>query len=149
MRYKTVPLLGFALLFMVTAVCSSLSPAETAFNRGVDYYEQGDYRKAIEEYDETIRLSLLTVEKYMTEAHRGELSRRLDPKYPLAHNHRGLAYGKLGEYERAIEDFDETIRLDPQNANAYHNRGLAYEKLGQQKLADRDFARARELGYNP
>jgi hypothetical protein len=30
------------LLFRAFSTCVSLSPAETAFNRGVDYTEQGD-----------------------------------------------------------------------------------------------------------
>jgi Flp pilus assembly protein TadD len=60
-----------------------------------------------------------------------------------------LAYGNLGQHERAIEDYDEAIRLDPKDAYAYNNRGLAYRNQGQQELADRDFAKAEELGYNP
>ena len=59
---------------------------------------------------------------------------------------RGNAYYDLGQYERAIEDWDEAIRLNPQAADAYYNRGLAYERLGRQEQADRDFAKAKELG---
>ena len=59
---------------------------------------------------------------------------------------RGNMYFELGQYERAIQDYDEAIRLDPEYANAYYNRGIAYGNLGQQELADRDFARAKSLG---
>ena len=90
MRHKTVLLLGLVLLVMATVACS-LSPAETAYNRGWDYAEQGDY-------------------------------------------------------ENAIEAYDEAIRLNPQYAKAYNNRGIAYGLLGQQEQADRDFAKAKELG---
>jgi tetratricopeptide (TPR) repeat protein len=38
----------------------------------------------------------------------------------------GKAYANLGEYERAIRDFDEAIRLDPQYAVADSSRGNAY-----------------------
>ena len=124
MRHKTVLLLGLVLLVMVTAACS-LSPAETAFNRGRDYSEQGDHENAIEAYDEAIRLN---------------------PQSAKAYNNRGIAYGELSQYERAIEDFDEAIRLNPQEPGAYFNRGIAYRLLGQQELADRDFAKAKELG---
>ena len=71
-------LLGLVLLVMVTAACY-LDSAETAYNRGWDYAEQGDYENAIEEYDEAIRL---------------------DPQLAEAYNNRGAAYGSLGQYER-------------------------------------------------
>ena len=56
------------------------------------------------------------------------------------------AYYYLGQYERAIEDYDEAIRIDPEYGKAYYNRGIAYEILGQQPRAERDFERAKELG---
>ena len=127
MRHKTVLLLGLVLLVMATVACS-LSPAETAYERGVDYGEQGDYEKAIEEYDEALRLN---------------------PEYANAYASRGGAYMLLGQYERAIQDFDEAIRLNPEYANAYYLRAFTYQSLGEQELADRDFQKAKELGYEP
>ena len=35
---------------------------------------------------------------------------------------KGIVYDDLGQYERAIQDYDEAIRLDPQNALAYYGR---------------------------
>ena len=54
-------------------------------------------------------------------------------------------YGDLGQYERAIQDYDEAIRLNPQNAKAYYNRGSAYGRIGKSIEAERDFAKAKEL----
>ena len=45
-----------------------------------------------------------------------------------AHN-RGNAYGDLGQFQRAIEDYDEAIRPNPEYADAYNNRGVAYVNL--------------------
>jgi len=61
----------------------------------------------------------------------------------------GLAYvrGKH-QYDRAIQDFDQTIRLNPNFAEAFYDRGLAYRVLGQQNLAALDFAKARQLNPN-
>ena len=61
----------------------------------------------------------------------------------------GNEYLSLGQYEQAIQDFDEAIRLDPQYSDVYYNRGLAYEALGKTIEAERDFAKAKELGYDP
>ena len=66
MRHKAVPLLGLVLLVMVTAACGSLTPAETAYNRGVDYSDQGDYENAIKEYDEAIRLDPKNADAYFS-----------------------------------------------------------------------------------
>jgi Flp pilus assembly protein TadD len=57
--------------------------------------------------------------------------------------------GPLGQYERAIQDYDVVIRLDPQEAMAYYIRGLVYERLGKTKEAELDFQKAKELGYEP
>ena len=66
-----------------------------------------------------------------------------------AYSNRGETYRKRGQYERAIQDFDETIRLDPQFALAYYLRGVANQALGNDSAADRDFKKASDLGYAP
>jgi tetratricopeptide (TPR) repeat protein len=53
------------------------------------------------------------------------------------------AYNNLGQYERAIQDYDEAIRLNPQVAMLYYNRGGSYEALGKTKEAERDFQKAK------
>ena len=52
----------------------------------------------------------------------------------FAHNQRGADYDKLGQYQLAIEDYNEAIRLKPDLALAYNNRGLAYLAQGNKKL---------------
>ena len=47
----------------------------------------------------------------------------------IAYTHRGLAYSALGEYRRAIEDYDQTLRLDPGYPPAKANRASALESL--------------------
>ena len=42
------------------------------------------------------------------------------------YNNRGIAYEDKGEYDRAIQDYNEAIHLNPQFAPAYYNRGNAY-----------------------
>ena len=84
-RHKAVPLLGLVLLIMVTAACSSSSPAESAFERGLSIYrdetEQRDLTKAIEAFSEAIKH---------------------DPQYWDAYYFRGWAHADLGQHEKAI-----------------------------------------------
>ncbi|MEH1824142.1 MAG: tetratricopeptide repeat protein [Nostoc sp.] len=47
-----------------------------------------------------------------------------------------------GNYEGAIEDFNQAIKLDPQNALAYNRRGDAYYRLGDYEQAQADSSQA-------
>ena len=46
-----------------------------------------------------------------------------------AYYNRGIAYGKLGDPGRAIEDYDQALRINPRYAIAYYNRGFVYNIL--------------------
>jgi len=66
--------------------------------------------------------------------------------FPRPYFLRGKAYVKLGQYQRAIEDFNEAIRLKPDYVSAYINRGGAYFKQGDNKLSCRDAQKACAMG---
>ena len=59
---------------------------------------------------------------------------------------RGNNYVEQGDYQKAIEQYDEAIRLDLQAADAYNNRDIAYQAIGKSEEAARDLAKAEELG---
>jgi tetratricopeptide (TPR) repeat protein len=99
--------------------------ARAYFNRGRAWSDQGQYDRAMPDFDEAIRL---------------------DPDYPDAFNSRGVTWAGEGQYEKAIADFSEAIRLDPNYAIAIFNRGLAARNLGRTDQAARDFANAKLVG---
>jgi tetratricopeptide (TPR) repeat protein len=45
----------------------------------------------------------------------------------------------MGQYEQAIQDFDESIRIDPTYAYAYSSRGMSRYYLGQYEQAIQHF----------
>lgn len=63
----------------------------------------------------------------------------------VAYNNRGNAYVAEGEYDRAIQDYDQAIKVNPNYAKAFNNRGVAYARKGQHDLAVRDFNEAVKL----
>ncbi|MDM9580682.1 tetratricopeptide repeat protein [Nostoc sp. GT001] len=54
----------------------------------------------------------------------------------------GVNKYELGNYEGAVEDFNQAIKLDPQNALAYNRRGDAYYRLGDYEQAQADSSQA-------
>ena len=66
----------------------------------------------------------------------------------IAYNNRGDAYTSKGEYELAIQDYDESIKLNPNYAKPFNNRGVAYQKKGDYDLALKDFDAAINIDPN-
>ena len=93
-------------------------------SRGWAYYQEGDYDKAIQDYNRAIQLK---------------------PDYAFAFNNRGLAYSRERDYDRAIRDYDEAIRLKPDYPQAFGNRGLAYASKGEENQAIQNFNQAIKL----
>ena len=62
-----------------------------------------------------------------------------------AHHTRGAARAALGDYDKAIADFDAAIRLNPETAINYLDRGLAKEVLGEKSAAKADFEKATQI----
>ena len=73
----------------------------------------------------------------------------LDPKKIAdAHYNCGNAYFMQGDFDRAIQDYSETIKLNPHFADAYNNRGKAYFMQGDFDRAIADFNKAIKLKPN-
>jgi tetratricopeptide (TPR) repeat protein len=58
---------------------------------------------------------------------------------------RALGFERLGEIDRAIEDYGRCLTIDPQCAAAYFNRGGLYYSQGKLDLATIDYDKAIEL----
>lgn len=61
------------------------------------------------------------------------------------HAYRGIAWMLLGDYKRAVVDYDISIDIDPGNSLAYSNRGVTYMKLDDLDSAFKDFETAIEI----
>jgi lipoprotein NlpI len=97
--------------------------AEAFNNRGIGYRLKGDYDRAIQDYDQAIKLN---------------------PKFAVAYNDRGVAHEHKNEYDRAISDYDQAIKLKPW-AEVYFNRGNAQLGKSHYDRAIDDYNRAIKL----
>jgi len=65
----------------------------------------------------------------------------------FAYHNRGLAYSRLGEYDKAIEDYRRAIELKPAYADTYSNLGIALLNKGLREDAIRNYRIA--ISLNP
>jgi len=104
-------------------------------NRGIVKGKLKDFREAIEDYNQALKLS---------------------PESPDIYYNRGIAYFDLKEYPQAIKDYSQAIKLNPDYPDAYYNRGYVYRYLNDKQAAIKDFEQAAKLytaknlqdGYN-
>ena len=128
------------------------------YKRANGYYERGQYDRAIEDYNQAIRLNPNHANAFSnrgaTYARKGEYDRaienydeaiRLNPKHADAFSNRGVAYGRKGDYDRAVENYDEAIRLNPKHAAALYGRGNAYRRKGDYDRAIENYDEALRL----
>src|SRR5215468_3312209 len=97
--------------------------AEAFNNRGIGYRLKGDYDRAIQDYNQAIKLN---------------------PRFAVAYNNRGVAHEYKNEYDRAISDYDQAIKLKP-SAEAYFNRGNAQLGRSHYDRAIDDYNQAVKL----
>lgn len=98
--------------------------AVQAIESGLEYFADGDYDHAIEQYS---------------------LAIKADSHMPESWNDRGVAYFTIGEIEKAIADLEKAIDIAPNYAAPHNNRGLVYSSLGDHEMAIAEFNKAIEL----
>lgn len=130
-----------------------------AYNgRGLYYYDNGEYDKALADFNYVISIDTNYVKAYYNRGNtydaKGEYDRaiadfthalKIDPKYAKAYNNRGLTFGHRGEHSRAIADFTKAIEISPHYSIAYNNRGLTYGRIGNHNRALADFTQAIKI----
>ena len=63
----------------------------------------------------------------------------------FSYNNRGIAYSDMGQYDRALEDYNKVIAMNPYYSRVYNNRGVVYSRQGRYDMAIEDFSKAIDL----
>jgi tetratricopeptide (TPR) repeat protein len=98
--------------------------ARPYINRGLAYYNQGNYIQAMSDYNKAIAIG---------------------PQFIYPYEYRGLIYIKEGEIPQAISEYDTAIKINPYYAEVYYHRGLAFLKQNNYSQALADYNKAIEL----
>ncbi|MFA5412304.1 MAG: AAA family ATPase [Candidatus Micrarchaeia archaeon] len=123
-----------------------------------DFFEKGDYEKAIENYNMAILLNPVFSEAYFNRAlcyyqlknydkSIADYSKaaELDPKNPNIYNNKGDAFYRKQDYASAIKDYDKAVMLNPNYLKALYNRALSYASLEDYDKAVEDFTKVVKL----
>ena len=123
--------------------------------RGMALTNKEEFNRAIEDYDQAIRLDPKYLWSWVNRAEawyrKGEAGRafadleqaaRLDPNSSRVYSVRASTWWLVGELDRAIADYDEAIRLEPNFSVFYNNRALVWRDKGDYDKAIADFDEA-------
>lgn len=103
-------------------VCSIISN-----HRGMVYFVQSNFEKAIEDFTRAIQKN---------------------PRNFRAYNNRGLSYRMLGTFDRALEDFDRSIEIDATQAETYFGRAQVFFEIDDYPQALKDCSKVLNLKPN-
>ena len=129
------------------------------YNRGYAYQHKGDYDRAIQDYDQAVRLKpddaaalnnrcwARAVANKALEAALSDCneSLRLRPDDAGTMHSRGFVHFRMGRYDEAIADFDNSLSRDPKSADMLYMRGLAKGVRHDTAGSDADIAEAKAI----
>jgi len=114
-------------------------------------------RRAVSDYSQAIRLRLDDFESWKGPDWRSRLWDAIATPLRIWTRHqaeagrdrcyleRGFSWGQLGDFKRAITDFDRVVQLRPRDPRVYALRGGAFARTDELQKASDDFTRRLEF----
>jgi tetratricopeptide (TPR) repeat protein len=135
--------------------------ADSFYNRGYTYSHKGDHEKAVADYTTGIALdasksrlwgqrcwSRFVVGKQLQEALDDcNKASSLSPNIPQILAYRGFVYLKLGQFDKALADYDAAFALTklPDHADWLYGRGVTRLRKGDTAGGNADLAKAKTI----
>ncbi|MFY8111254.1 MAG: tetratricopeptide repeat protein, partial [Flavobacterium sp.] len=114
----------FILIFLFLVHFNYGQTEEFHLEKGIEYYLKNDYKNALIEYNEAIRIN---------------------PNYCKPYCGIGMIKAEEGLYEEALIDYNKAIELDSKCTKGYLNRGITKSNLKDYSGALKDLNKAIEL----
>jgi tetratricopeptide (TPR) repeat protein len=120
---------------------------------------KADYRAAVQDYDEAIKLKpddaeLLNSRCFTRSIANLDLTHAMDdcnaaldlqPRNPAYLDSRGFLYFRMGDPKKALADFNTAIEIDPKQSPTLYVRGLIERRMGDGVHADADIGAAKTI----
>jgi tetratricopeptide (TPR) repeat protein len=103
--------------------------------RSFAYLGLNEFERAIEDCNRVIKTDLTPITR----------SEPVPPYVADAYVHRGVAFARMGQHDKAIADFTDAIHLAPDVPTAYEQRAQSYRATGDTKAAATDERTANDL----
>lgn len=160
---KRLILTGLSILF-VSFLFGQKNPAiSKLIDEGIEYHDRGNYRAAIEKYDEALKidslhfyalsekaLSLVFLKSYEDAIKICELIVKTYPEeegLKTVYSTYAKAYNGLNKREKSIEIYDEALKKFPDYYQLYFNKGVTY--LADEKSEEALLCFQKSVRYNP
>jgi len=100
---------------------------DALYNRGLSFYNLGQFERAIPDFTRVIELNSTQQRK------------------AVAYTNRGVSHQGLNNHQAAIADFDRSIAIEPNNPVVYEHRGRSHVAVGNAVQACADFRKGLQL----
>lgn len=147
-------LLALFLFLLNLLMFGCFSSQLTKYELGMENYNNGRYRTAVEYFTRAIWEDPVNAELYFLRGnakaklklykeaiHNYTTAIKLDPEMEYYKN-RGLMFIETRNYNSALKDFNEALLFDSTNSTLYFNRGYTQALSGNYESAIKDYSKA-------
>jgi tetratricopeptide (TPR) repeat protein len=127
-------------------------------SRGAAFLQKRDRERALQDYDQAIRLNSryseafdgrcwarVTVNRLEDALKDCRESLRLRPNFAPTLGTLGLVYLRLGRFDDAVATYTAALQIDPKSAYALYGRGMARLKKGDTASGEADIAASKAI----
>lgn len=114
----------FVLILIFLSICLAQKPYIKNYNKGMDFFNKGEYDKAIQWFEKSIKAK---------------------NDWDTVYVSLGLCYFNKEDYSAALQNFDKAISLNKNNSSAYYNSAKAYSKIGKDNDALKSYKAAYDI----
>jgi Tfp pilus assembly protein PilF len=139
----------------------TLSNVSALLSRGDIFYDQGNYKQAIQYYDNALAIdpnykyalygkgdSLNSLGNYTQAIQYYDKALAMDPNYKYALYGKGDSLNSLGNYTQAIQYYDKALAIDPNYKYALYGKGDSLNSLGNYTQAIQYYDKALAMDPN-
>ena len=151
----------------ILILCSGLgqityaSPPNEYFQRGIKYFEEGRYSKALQSFDKAMQsqtadadpnwlaeihfqkaTAYRALEEYVKAVSEYKAAIALNQNSAVFYNALGITHSELKQYNAGLNAYKKALQLSPMTAEPHYNIGLVYLKQGAFPIAIDAFKQA-------